>query len=158
MKGLVFSATFNNVLVISWRPVLLVEESVVQGENHRPVTEPWQSLPYIVVSSTPLLGGIWTHNVRGNRHWLHSSYNSKYHTIRTTKDPFIIPVDIIIYWKLWFFNSCHVIYFWRTYKDWIFIKRILAILLSVLLRFTDFDYPFGLFKPFLLNIDNTYQA
>ena len=32
---LVFSATFNNISVISWRPVLLVEET---GENHRAVS------------------------------------------------------------------------------------------------------------------------
>jgi hypothetical protein len=28
---MVFNATFNNISVISWRPVLLVEET---GENH----------------------------------------------------------------------------------------------------------------------------
>jgi len=32
----VFNATFNNILVISWWPVLLVEESQVPGENHQP--------------------------------------------------------------------------------------------------------------------------
>ena len=34
---MVFSATFNNISVISWRSVLLVEETGVPGENHRPV-------------------------------------------------------------------------------------------------------------------------
>ena len=33
---LAFNATFNNVLVISWRSVLLMEETGVHGENHRP--------------------------------------------------------------------------------------------------------------------------
>jgi hypothetical protein len=32
----VFNATFNNILVISWRSVLL-EETGVAGENHRPI-------------------------------------------------------------------------------------------------------------------------
>ena len=32
---MVFSATFSNISVISWRPVLLVEETGVPGENHR---------------------------------------------------------------------------------------------------------------------------
>ena len=32
-----FNATFNNISVISWRSVLLVEETGVRGENHRPV-------------------------------------------------------------------------------------------------------------------------
>jgi hypothetical protein len=34
---MVFNATFNNVSVISWRSVLLVEETGGPGENHRPV-------------------------------------------------------------------------------------------------------------------------
>jgi hypothetical protein len=33
----VFNATFNNVSAISWRSVLLVEETSVPGENRRPV-------------------------------------------------------------------------------------------------------------------------
>jgi hypothetical protein len=32
--GLVFNATFNDISVISWRSVLLVEETGVPGENH----------------------------------------------------------------------------------------------------------------------------
>jgi len=31
----VFNTTFNNISVISWRSVLLVEETGVPGENHR---------------------------------------------------------------------------------------------------------------------------
>ena len=34
--GMVLDATFNNISVISWRSVLLVEETGVSGENHRP--------------------------------------------------------------------------------------------------------------------------
>jgi len=37
IKDMVFNATFNNFSVISWRSVLLVEETRVAGENHRPV-------------------------------------------------------------------------------------------------------------------------
>ena len=33
---MVFNVTFNNISVISWRSVLLVEEAGVPGENHRP--------------------------------------------------------------------------------------------------------------------------
>jgi hypothetical protein len=32
---MVFNATFNNISVISWQSVLLVEETRVPGENHR---------------------------------------------------------------------------------------------------------------------------
>ena len=34
---MVLNATFNNISVISWRSVLLVEETGVPAENHRPV-------------------------------------------------------------------------------------------------------------------------
>jgi hypothetical protein len=32
---ILFNATFNNISVISWQSVLLVEETGVPGENHR---------------------------------------------------------------------------------------------------------------------------
>jgi len=35
---MVFNATFNNISAISWRSVLLVEETGGPAENHRPVT------------------------------------------------------------------------------------------------------------------------
>jgi hypothetical protein len=38
--------------VVSWRSVLLVEETGVPRENHRPVAIHWQSLSYNDVSST----------------------------------------------------------------------------------------------------------
>ena len=68
---MVFNATFTNVSVISWRSVLLEEETGIFGENHRPVASHWQILSHNVVSSTPRLSGIWTHNVSGDIHWLH---------------------------------------------------------------------------------------
>jgi hypothetical protein len=37
VRVMVFNATFHNISVISWRSVLLVEETGVPGENHRPV-------------------------------------------------------------------------------------------------------------------------
>ena len=41
-RVIVFKATSNNISVISWQSVLLVEEIRVPGENHRPVTNHWQ--------------------------------------------------------------------------------------------------------------------
>jgi hypothetical protein len=38
---LVFNATFSNISAISWRPVLVVEEARVPGENHRPRASKW---------------------------------------------------------------------------------------------------------------------
>ena len=40
---MVFNATFNNISVITWRSVLLVEDTGVPGENHRPATRHWQT-------------------------------------------------------------------------------------------------------------------
>jgi hypothetical protein len=37
VKVIVFNATFNNISAISWRAVLLMEETRVPGEIHRPV-------------------------------------------------------------------------------------------------------------------------
>jgi hypothetical protein len=36
-------ATFGNISAISWRPVLVVEEAVVPGENHRPWASNWST-------------------------------------------------------------------------------------------------------------------
>jgi hypothetical protein len=61
---------FFNTSVISLRSVLLVEETEVPRENHRPAASHWLTLSHNVVSSTPHLGWNKTHNVSGDRHWL----------------------------------------------------------------------------------------
>jgi len=38
VKAMVFNATFNNISNVSWRSVLLVEETGVPVDNHRPDT------------------------------------------------------------------------------------------------------------------------
>ena len=43
---MVLSATFNNISVISWRSVVLMEETGVPGENHRPSASHWQILTH----------------------------------------------------------------------------------------------------------------
>ena len=53
LSFMVFNATFNNILVILWRSVLLVEEVGVPKENHRPVSSHCQTWSLNVVSSTP---------------------------------------------------------------------------------------------------------
>jgi hypothetical protein len=44
-----FNANFNNISVISWWSVLLVEETVVPGEIHWPATGQLQTLSHTVV-------------------------------------------------------------------------------------------------------------
>jgi hypothetical protein len=65
---MVFNATFNIISVILWRSVLLVEETRVPGENHRPPASHLQTISHNAVSSTPRLSEIPTHKVSGDRH------------------------------------------------------------------------------------------
>ena len=53
-------------IFISWRSVLLVEETGVPGENHRSAASHWQTLSHNVVSSTPRLRGMRTHDYSGD--------------------------------------------------------------------------------------------
>ena len=53
---MVFNATFNNISVISWRSVLLMEETGVPVKSHL------QTLSYNAVSSTPRHKGYRTYN------------------------------------------------------------------------------------------------
>jgi hypothetical protein len=61
---MVFNATFINTSVISWRLVLLVEETGEPGENHRPVAKHGQTLSHNVVHLA--LIEIRTHNISGD--------------------------------------------------------------------------------------------
>jgi len=67
---MMFNVTFNNISVISWWSVLLVEETGGPRENHRPVASHWQTLSHNAVHLS--LIEIRNHNIRGDRHWLHS--------------------------------------------------------------------------------------
>ena len=71
LQLVVFNATFNKISAFLWRSVLLVEETGVLRENHRPAVSYWQTLSHNVLSSTPHLSGVRTRNVSGDRHWLH---------------------------------------------------------------------------------------
>ena len=118
---MVFNATFNNISVISWTSVLLVEETKVPRESHWPAASHWQTLLHNVVSSTPRLSGVQTDNVSGEGYVRHSlilsdkhlsaskdkntaligidcigSYKSDYHMITTTTAPFRVWVMLII--------------------------------------------------------------
>jgi hypothetical protein len=67
---MVSNATFSNISAISWLWGLLMEETGVPGENHRPVPRHWQTLSHIAISSTHHLSRIRTDNCCGDRHIL----------------------------------------------------------------------------------------
>jgi hypothetical protein len=87
-RFMVFNTTFNNISVILWRSILLMEKNRVPGENHRPVTDKlyhkccieytlqWTrfELTTLVVIGTDCTG----------------SCKSNYHTITTTTAPFLM--------------------------------------------------------------------
>jgi hypothetical protein len=89
IRVMVFNATFNNISVISWWSVLLVNETRVAGENHYlPDATHWQTLSHNVVSSAPHQWAgfkLPTLVVIGTD--CTSSCKSSYHMIMTTTTP-----------------------------------------------------------------------
>jgi len=71
---MVFNATFNNILAISWQSGLLVEETSVPGENHRTVSS---FITYCSIEYTSVVIG--TDYI--------CSCKSNYHTIAATTAP-----------------------------------------------------------------------
>ena len=63
---MVFNATFNNISVILWRSVLLVEETGEPRENNQTVKSHLQTLSHNVIHLA--LIKIRTHNISGDRH------------------------------------------------------------------------------------------
>ena len=55
VRARMLNSTFNNIQAWSCRLVLLVEETGMSGENHRPAGSHWQTLSHNVVSGTPRL-------------------------------------------------------------------------------------------------------
>jgi hypothetical protein len=90
VRVLLLNATFNNILVILWRSVLLVAVTGVPGENHRPVVSHWQTLSHKVVSRTlqQTRFELTTLVVIGTD--CLGSCKSNYHTIMTTTVPLSI--------------------------------------------------------------------
>jgi hypothetical protein len=64
-----------------WRSILLVEETGIPGENHRPVTSNWQTVSHNDISSRHYMNGVRTHNLSGD------CCKFNYHSITTTMDP-----------------------------------------------------------------------
>ena len=70
VRVIICNATFNNISVISWQWVLLVEESQVPGENIWLAVTHWETLSHNVVLSTPCheKDSYWVHLVMRRIH------------------------------------------------------------------------------------------
>jgi hypothetical protein len=97
----VLNNTFNNISVISWQSVSLVEETAVHGEKPRPAASRWQNLSHNA-SKTPRLSWIQTRNVSCDRHWLHS-YKSNCHMM--TVPQWNKMAHMICLW-----TACHIVF------------------------------------------------
>jgi hypothetical protein len=81
---MLFNTTFNNISVILWQQVLLMEES---GENHWPVAGHWQTVSHNVVSSTTCWAGFQLTPLVVIGTDCIGSYISNYHMIMTMTPP-----------------------------------------------------------------------
>ena len=99
-RFMIFIAIFNNISVISWQSVLLVEENGGPRENHWSAASHWQTLSQNVVSSTPRLSWI-RYNITlvviGTD--CTGSCKSNYHTIMTVTTHLItLPTKAPLRW------------------------------------------------------------
>jgi hypothetical protein len=109
---MVFNATFNNISVILWWSVLLVEETGVPGKNHRPVASHWQTLSHnvygahLVCARFELTSGDTT-----IQSWPQRLLTSEY------------CISITLLWSLTYISKINIWYSWHPTVKFVFAKN-----------------------------------
>jgi hypothetical protein len=104
---MVFNATFNNISVISWRSVLLVEETGGPRENHRPQVQVTNKLYHIMLYTSPWsIFELTTSVVIGTD--CIGSCKSNYHTITATTAPSLHTIIATLLMNI--YNKCMAVY------------------------------------------------
>jgi hypothetical protein len=89
---MVFNTTFNNISFISWRSVLLVEETRVPGENHQPAASRQRLLLYLMNINKDILAFYWLRFVM----WFYFIFQGK--TTKSSKE--VIIYHVILHWPV----------------------------------------------------------
>ena len=125
LRFMVFNATFNNISVISWRSVLLVEET---GENHRLALTVTDKLYHIML-------------YRANHAWAGfelttlvligtdciGSYKSNYHTITTAQLILAIMSNLIVHCVIFVIFTVYILQFFNVFLNCFFFTCTLCI-------------------------------
>ena len=97
VRVMVFNTTFNNISVILWQSVLLVEETRVPGENRWTVASHWQTLSLDVVEYTSSWVGFKLLILVVMCTDFIGSCKSNYHTITAMTAPLLWKVTYTLY-------------------------------------------------------------
>ena len=161
-----FNATFNNILAISWRSVILVKET---RENHTPVASDWQTLSHkrgnLKLFSPSFLKIHRKISIMYKSVLVGFMLLNLYHFVDHSLSFFFWPLYCLFFFDLRLliislvsFDHC-IVCSSLIYGFWLSHWYLFTIVLSVLLWFTASDYLIDIFWPLLeMPVKNQLQG